>query len=71
MTSLDLDFIRSQFPAFQQENLKGQAFENAGGSYMCGQVIQRFDRYFHERKVQPYGFFKASVETRGRDGSSP
>ena len=63
MTSLDLDFIRSQFPAFQQENLKGQAFfENAGGSYMCGQVIQRFDRYLHERKVQPYGFFKASVE---------
>ena len=61
--TLDLDFIRSQFPAFQAENLQGQAFfENAGGSYMCRQVIDRFNRYFHERKVQPYGFFQASIE---------
>ena len=63
MATLDIDFIRQQFPAFQAENLQGQAFfENAGGSYMCGQVIDRFNRYFHERKVQPYGFFKASIE---------
>ena len=63
MTALDLDFIRNQFPAFQSQSLQGQAFfENAGGSYMCRQVIDRFNRYYHDRKVQPYGYFKASIE---------
>ena len=38
--SLDLDFVRSQFPAFAEPSLQGQAFfENAGGSYACAQVI--------------------------------
>ena len=59
---LDIDFIRAQFPAFQQENLKDQAFfENAGGSYTCGQVIDRLTRYYHERKVQPYAPYTAST----------
>ena len=63
MAKLDLDFVRSQFPAFRAESLKGHAnFENAGGSYMCQQVIDRFSRYFEERKTQPYGFFQASIE---------
>lgn len=63
MTDLDLEFVRQQFPAFSSPELKGQAFfENAGGSYMCQQVIDRFDRYFTHRKVQPYGFFAASIE---------
>ena len=31
---LDLDFVRSHFPAFTEPTLKGWAFfENAGGSY--------------------------------------
>ena len=61
MTELDIDFVRSQFPAFAQPALKGQAFfENAGGSYTCGQVIDRLHRFYTERKVQPYGFFPAS-----------
>lgn len=61
MTTIDLDFIRQQFPAFATSALQNQAFfENAGGSYMCQQVIDRFDRYFEERKVQPYGHFAAS-----------
>ena len=63
MTAFDLEFVRSQFPAFSSPELDGQAFfENAGGSYMCQQVIDRFDRYFTHRKVQPYGFFAASIE---------
>ena len=63
MAKLDLDFVRSQFPAFHAESLKGHAnFENAGGSYMCQQVIDRFSRYFEQRKTQPYGFFQASIE---------
>ena len=32
MTTLDLDFVRSQFPAFAEPSLAGFAhFENAGG----------------------------------------
>ncbi|MGB0160967.1 MAG: nitrogen fixation protein NifS, partial [Candidatus Puniceispirillaceae bacterium] len=39
---LDVDFVRSQFPAFSEPSLQGQAFfENAGGSYTCRQVIDR------------------------------
>lgn len=63
MAKLDLEFVRAQFPAFSAENLIGHAnFENAGGSYMCQQVIDRFSRYFEQRKVQPYGYYKASME---------
>ena len=52
---LDLDFIRSQFPAFQAPDLRDQVFfENAGGSYACRQVIWRLSRFYRERKVQPY-----------------
>lgn len=62
-TPLDLDFIRQQFPAFSEPSLNGQAFfENAGGSYMCKQVIDRFTTIFHERKLQPYYAFKASAD---------
>lgn len=63
MAKLDVDYVRSQFPAFSSPKLDGHAnFENAGGSYMCQQVIDRFSRYFEERKVQPYGYYKASIE---------
>jgi len=58
---LDLDFVRSQFPAFSQPSLRGQAFfENAGGSYPCRQVIDRLTRFYRERKVQPYGPYEPS-----------
>lgn len=61
MTQLDLDFVRSQFPAFEQDNLKGWAFfENAGGSYTCRQVVDRLHRYYLETKVQPYAPYPAS-----------
>jgi selenocysteine lyase/cysteine desulfurase len=60
--SLDIDFIRAQFPAFSEPSLRGQAFfENAGGSYACGQVIDRLTRYYRETKVQPYGPYPASA----------
>jgi selenocysteine lyase/cysteine desulfurase len=59
--TLDLDFVRAQFPAFSQASLQGQAFfENAGGSYTCGAVIDRLTRYYTERKVQPYSAYDAS-----------
>lgn len=63
MAQFDLDYIRRQFPAFRAPSLIGQAFfENAGGSYMCQPVINRFQRYFEQRKVQPYYAFEASKE---------
>ena len=60
-TTLDVEFVRSQFPAFAETSLQGQAFfENAGGSYTCRQVIDRLHRFYTERKVQPYGNYPAS-----------
>ena len=59
--TLDIDFVRSRFLAFAQSSLQGQAFfENAGGSYTCQPVIDRLFRFYHERKVQPYGGYEAS-----------
>ncbi|MCP3989766.1 MAG: nitrogen fixation protein NifS, partial [Actinomycetia bacterium] len=59
---LDLDFVRSQFPAFDEPSLNGWAFfENAGGSYACGQTIEDLTRYYRENKVQPYAPYPASM----------
>lgn len=56
MTTLDLTFVRNQFPAFASPVLSGHAFfENAGGSYPCRQVVDRLHRFYTDRKVQPYG----------------
>ena len=58
---LNIDFVRSNFPAFCEPSLEGQAFfENAGGSYTCGQVIDRLTRFYRSRKVQPYAPYEAS-----------
>ena len=61
MPELDVNFARAQFPAFQEPSLEGQAFfENAGGSYTCGPVIERLTRFYRQRKVQPYAPYEAS-----------
>ncbi len=58
---LDLEFVRGQFPAFNEPSLQGQAFfESAGGSYTCKPVIDRLFRFYHSRKVQPYAPYEAS-----------
>lgn len=58
---LDVSFIRTQYPAFQDSATKDWAFfENAGGSYVPQQVIERLNRFFREYKVQPYGPFPSS-----------
>ncbi|MCR8723600.1 aminotransferase class V-fold PLP-dependent enzyme [Frigidibacter sp. ROC022] len=58
---LDIDYVRSRFPAFSEPALRGRAFfENAGGSYTCAPVIERLTRFYHERKVQPYAPYEAS-----------
>jgi cysteine desulfurase family protein (TIGR01976 family) len=61
--NLDLGFVRAQFPAFAEPSLAGQAFfENAGGSYACGRVIERLGEYYRRLKVQPYYEYAASRE---------
>ena len=58
---LDIDFVRSQFPAFSNPDLARFAFfENAGGSYPCGPVVDRLTRFYRERKVQPYASYDPS-----------
>ncbi|MGI9531563.1 aminotransferase class V-fold PLP-dependent enzyme [Lutimonas sp.] len=59
---LDLNFIRSQFPAFSEPTLQGWAFfENAGGSYPCIQVINRLTDFYMKNKVQVHYPFPAST----------
>lgn len=61
MPALDIDFVRAQFPAFGEPGLQGQAFfENAGGSYACGAVIDRLLHHYRGCKVQPHGPYAAS-----------
>ncbi len=61
MSKLDVDKTRAYFPAFSEPSLEGQAFfENAGGSYPCRFVTERLERFYRERKVQPYGPYEAS-----------
>jgi selenocysteine lyase/cysteine desulfurase len=55
MKTLDLNFVRQQFPAFSEASLSSQAFfENAGGSYACKQTIDLLYNYYRKTKVQPY-----------------
>ncbi len=62
MAQLDIDFVRSNFPAFSEPSLEGWGFfENAGGSYTCGQIINKLNRYYRQTKVQPYYDFPASA----------
>lgn len=62
MPEFDLEFVRSQFPAFSEPSLEGfMLFENAGGSYACRQVTEQLERYYRETKVQPYASYPASA----------
>ncbi len=61
--TLDLAFVRQQFPAFSEPNLRDQRFfENAGGSYACRSVIERLNTYYRQYKLQPYYPSPASTE---------
>ncbi len=60
---LDTDFARKAFPAFSEPSLENRPFfENAGGSYACGPVIERLEQFYRTHKVQPCGPFPASAE---------
>jgi selenocysteine lyase/cysteine desulfurase len=56
--TLSLEFVRGQFPAFNEPALRDWAhFDNAGGSYACRYVIWRLHRFHRERRVRPNGAF--------------
>ncbi|NNL77617.1 MAG: aminotransferase class V-fold PLP-dependent enzyme [Desulfobacterales bacterium] len=60
--TLDIDFIRSQYPVFTNpQTARWAMFENAGGSYVPRHVTDRLHDFFQFTKVQPYGPFEASV----------
>ena len=61
MTLLDLDFVRSQFPAFQDPQAAQWAYmENAGGSLVPSQVTDKLIDFYTKTKVQPYGGYGPS-----------
>jgi len=54
--SLDPQFVRDCFPAFTQPlPAKTAFFENAGGSYVAGAVLDALTQFYLANKVQPYG----------------
>ena len=60
-TKLDLGFVRSQFPTFKDPLCKNWSFfENAGGSYVPKQVIDRLNHFMISTKVQPYAEYPMS-----------
>jgi cysteine desulfurase family protein (TIGR01976 family) len=71
MSSLDLDYVRAQFPAFGEPSLAGFAhFENAGGSFACGQAIAALKTFYRRTKVQPYYAFEPSATAGARMDSA-
>ena len=60
-TKLDINFVRSQFPAFMDPICKEWSFfENAGGSYVPEQVIEKLNEFMISTKVQPYAEYPMS-----------
>ena len=58
---LDIDYVRSQFPAFKDPLSKEWSFfENAGGSYVPETVINRLNKFMLSTKVQPYAEYEMS-----------
>ena len=58
---LDINYVRSQFPAFKDPLSKDWAFfENAGGSYVPKNVIDRLTQFMISKKVQPYADYPMS-----------
>ena len=60
--SLDLDYVKAQFPAFSDpKSAKWAFFENAGGSYVPHNVINHLNHFMTSTKVQPYAEFDTSA----------
>ena len=63
MVLLDLEYVRSHFPAFAHPDSRQWAhLENAGGSYVPNQVISILQDFYTSSKVQPYWNFGPSAK---------
>ena len=50
--NLDIDYVRSQFPAFNDPLSKGWSFfENAGGSYVPQNVIDKLTEFMTSTRL--------------------
>ena len=59
--ALDVNYVRSQFPAFSDPlSKKWSFFENAGGSYVPQNVITHLNNFMTSTKVQPYASYDIS-----------
>lgn len=62
MTEIDVEWARSQFPAFARPELADWAhLENAGGSFVCQQVLDITDDYLRGTRIQAYGHYPAGA----------
>ena len=60
--SLDVDYVKAQFPAFKDPlSSKWAFFENAGGSYVPHNVISHLNNFMSSTKVQPYAEYDTSA----------
>jgi selenocysteine lyase/cysteine desulfurase len=56
LDTLDVGYIRGCFPTFEEPlAAKTAFFENAGGSYVAGAVLDKLVHFYRHNKVQPYG----------------
>lgn len=61
--TLDLDFVRGHFPALADG---WTIMENAGGTLVPTQVIDRLDGYLRRNQIQPGAAFPASAEAEAK-----
>lgn len=62
MTTIDVDWVRAQFPAFDDPDLRDWVHaENAGGSWVCRQVLDRLDGYLRRTRIQGYTHYPAGA----------
>jgi cysteine desulfurase family protein (TIGR01976 family) len=59
--SLDLDFVRRQFPALGGD---WTFFDNAGGSQILGRSVDRISEFLLTRNVQTGGSYDVSIKAR-------
>ena len=58
---LDINYVRSQFPTFNDPVAKEWSFmENAGGSYVPQTVIDKLNKFMISTKVQPFADYPMS-----------
>jgi len=63
MKSLDLDIVRSQFPALSENKI---FFDNAGGTQVARQVVERITNYLYHSNVQLGASYEVSQLSTNR-----